>query len=243
MTKKLLILTSIVFTVMFTYAQSLSLSHEGTALEPNEEITAYGQTGTTEIVVEIDVTNNSSDTIPVMVKKVENYLVENSENTFCWGLCFLPNTYVSPNPIEIAGGATNDLDFSGHYTPYDIPGESSISYVFFDEMNPNDSVMVTVIYSTLETGIGNNFKINYSLSQPYPNPVTGVVNFDYNLPNYQSASVKIYSLIGSLVGEVEINSATGTLKYDTGELEEGFYFYSLFTGNEKIESGKFVVKH
>lgn len=244
MTKKLLIITSFVIAVLSVNAQSLSLSHEGTPLEPSEEITVYGETGSSLIIVYIDVTNNSSSEMGVLVKKIENYLVEDSENTFCWGgLCYPPNVYVSPNHSIIGAGMTNDTDFSGDYTPNDIPGESSISYVFFDEDNPNDSVMVTVIYSTLETRIGDNYKENYSLSKPYPNPATGVVKFDYNLPNQQSASVKIYSLIGSLVGEVELNSTTGTISYNTDELEEGFYFYSLFTGNEKIESGKFVIKH
>lgn len=232
-----------IMAVTFTFAQSLSLSHEGTALEPNEVITAYDLASVAEIVVELDVTNNSSNSIDVKVKKIVNYAVEGTDNTFCWGLCFAPFVYESPDSIVIAAGATNDVDFSGHYNPYNIDGETSVSYVFFDEDNPVDSIMATVIFTTLETGIGDNYKTSYNLSKPYPNPATGIVKFDYNLPNQQSASVKIYSLIGSLVGEVELNSTMGTINYDTEKLEEGFYFYSLFAGNEKIKSGKFVIKH
>ncbi|MCD4729742.1 MAG: T9SS type A sorting domain-containing protein [Bacteroidales bacterium] len=244
MTKKLLILTAIVMAALFTYAQSLSLSHDGTTLEPNEEITMQGPASNTEMVIEFDVTNNGSSGMSVLVKKVENYLVDSTENTFCWaGLCYPPFVYVSPNAVTIAAGVTHENDFSGHYNPKSHPGESSISYVFFDENNEDDSVMVTVIYTALETGIDDKFNTNYSFSQPYPNPATGFVKFDYNMQNKQSASVKIYSLIGLLVGEMEITSATGTLTFNTDKLEEGFYFYTLFSGNEKMESGKFILKH
>ena len=243
MTKKLLILTSFVIAALFTYAQSLSLIHEGTTLEPNEEITMQGPATNTEMVFELDVTNNSSSSMSVLVKKVENYLIDGSENTFCWaGLCYAPFVYVSPNAVAIPAGETHENDFSGHYNPWSNPGESSISYVFFDENNEDDSVLVTVIFTALETGIYNKFNTNYSFSQPYPNPATDVVKFDYSLLNNQSASVKIYSLIGSLVGEMEITSATGTLSLNTDKMEEGFYFYTLFSGNEKMESGKFIVK-
>lgn len=244
MTKKILIITSFVIAALFTNAQSLSLIHEGETLEPFAEVTLHGEANNTEMVIELDVKNNSGSTLTVLVKKVENYIIEGSDNTFCWaGLCYAPFVYVSPNSVDIAGGATHVDDFSGHYNPWSNPGEASIDYVFYDANNINDSVSVTVIYTTLETGIGNNFNSNYSFSQPYPNPATDIVKFDYDLPNNQTASVKIFSLIGSLVSEMEITSATGTLNFDTNRLEEGFYFYSLYSENEKMESGKFVVKH
>ena len=144
MIKKLLILTSFVMAALFTNAQSLSLTHDGTPLEPFEEVTIHGEANNTDMVIELDVTNNSSDSIAVLVKKVENYLVDSTENTFCWGQCFLPWIYQSPNPIVIGAGATNDIDFSGHYNPKSNAGESSISYVFFDEADPNDSVSLSI---------------------------------------------------------------------------------------------------
>lgn len=243
MTKKILILTSFVIAVLFTNAQSLSLAHEGVTLAPNEEVIMYGPATNDEIVIELDVTNNGSSTMNVLVKKVENYLVEGSENTFCWGLCFPPFVYQSPNSIEIAAGATNDLDFSGHYNPKTNEGESSISYVFFDENNPSDSVMVTVIFTTIQTGIGNQFGQANIISSAYPNPANNFVRFDYSLETKQGASMKIYSLIGSLVKEYNVSSGNGTIEVETADLEEGFYFYTLSSGNKEIETGKFVVKH
>lgn len=244
MTKKLLILATLILAVIFTYGQSLSLTHDGVILEPNAEITMHGEANDTEMVNHLDVTNNSGSDMSVLVKKVENYLIDSTENTFCWaGLCYAPFVYVSPNAVNIPAGTTDIDEFQGHYNPWSHPGESSISYVFFDEANPNDSVMITFYYTTLETGIGNQLQSNYKFSQPYPNPATDVVKFDYDLPGNPSATVKIYSIIGSQVGEVEVSASSGTLSFDTGLLEEGFYFFSLYAGNEKIESGKFIIKH
>lgn len=243
MVKKLPVLISFVIAALFTNAQSLSLSYEGTALDPNAEITKYGPATNDEIIVELDVTNNSGTGLSVLVKKVENYLVDSTENTFCWaGLCYAPFVYISPNAVNIAAGTIHEDDFSGHYNPKGHPGESSVSYVFYDEANPNDSVMVTVIYTTLTIGVDDNFSAAYSISHPYPNPATDIVKFDYNLPDNQTATVKIYSLLGSLVGEMGITSASGTLSFNTDKLEDGFYFYTLFSGNEKMESGKFILR-
>lgn len=244
MIKKLLILTSTCLAVIFTYGQSLVLSHEDVDLQPNEEITFDGTVSDDEMVLELDVTNISDNNLSVLVKKVENYVVDGSENTFCWAyLCYAPFVYISPNSVEIAAGATHIDDFSGHCNPWSNSGVSSISYVFYDENNINDSVMVTVLYSAVETGVADNFNAGNSLSQPYPNPSSDIVKFDYNLAGNQPASVKIYSLIGSQVGEATITSSAGTLSFDTSILEEGFYFYSLYAGDAKMESGKFVVKH
>ncbi len=243
MTKRILILTSFVIVVLFANAQSLSLSHDGTTLEPNEVITLTGPATNDEMVIELDVTNNGSSTMAVLVKKVENYLVEGSENTFCWGLCFPPFVYQSPNSIEIGAGATNDLDFSGHYNPKTNEGESSISYVFFDEANPDDSVMVVLIFTTNMTDVSDQFGETNLISDAYPNPANNFAHFDYNLQIKEGASMKIYSLIGSIVDEYIVASGYGTIKIETAKLEEGFYFYTLTTGSKEIKSGKFVVKH
>ena len=135
------------------------------------------------------------------------------------------------------------MDFSGHYNPKTNAGESSISYVFFDEANPNDSVLVTMIFTTLDTGIDDLSGPVNTISNAYPNPANNFVHFDYNLEMKQEASIRIYSLVGSLVDEYTVTSGFGTIEVETAKLEEGFYFYTLTSGREEIKSGKFIVKH
>jgi len=179
----------------------------------------------------------------VLVKKVENYLVSGSENTFCWaGLCYAPFVYISPNSVNIAGGATHTDDFSGHYNPWSNPGESSISYVFYDAANTIDSVMVVVLYKTQTVGVGDNLANEFNISEPYPNPASSYVKFDYDFANVGNSSLRIYSLVGSLVREINITNNSGSMQVNTGDLEEGFYFYRLTNGANELKTGKFVVK-
>ncbi|MEZ5197324.1 MAG: T9SS type A sorting domain-containing protein [Bacteroidales bacterium] len=245
MIQKLFTLSMLLLASVFTFGQSLSLSHEGTALEPFETVTMHGEATNTEMVIELDVTNTrtGNDSIAVLVKKVENYLIEGSENTFCWGLCFPPWVYEAPSSIYIVDGTINEIDFSGHYNPKTNPGESSISYVFWDEANPNDSVMVTVLFTTLETAIGDELASNVTLSEPYPNPANDFVSFDYELESPQAVDVKIYSLVGSLVQEYSINNGFGNLRINTDRYVEGLYFFSLYAGGKELKSGKFIVRH
>jgi hypothetical protein len=67
--------------------------------------------------------------------------------------------------------------------------------------------------------------------------------FDYNFPTNQEVTLRVYSLIGSLVREIEFTSASGTIRFGTEKFIEGFYFYKLLAGNAEITSGKFIVNH
>jgi len=243
--KKIVLLSTLFsFVAAMVFAQSLSLLHEGTVLEPNEEVTVHGPANDTEMIIELDVTNNGGAALDVLVKKVENYVVTGSENTFCWaGLCYAPFVYVSPNSVNIGAGVTHENDFSGHYNPWSNPGESSISYVFYDANNVNDSVMVNVIFTTATNGYEDNLITEFSISDPYPNPASSYVKFDYDFANVGNSSLRIYSLVGSLVREISITNNSGSLQVNTIDLEEGFYFYRLSNGAAELKTGKFVVKH
>jgi len=244
MRNKAILLVLFVCATVFTFAQSLSLSHEGTVLDPNEELTVTGPANNTEMIIELDVTNTSGTAMDVLVKKVENYVVAGSENTFCWaGLCYAPFVYVSPNSVNIGAGVTHTDDFSGHYNPWSNAGESSISYVFYDAANINDSIMVTVFFTTGTIGYAENLIADFNISDPYPNPASSYVKFDYDLSEVGNTSIKIYSLVGSLVREIKLTNNSGTLQVNTVDLEEGFYFYKLTNGSNEYKTGKFVVKH
>ena len=88
--RKAILVTLFVCVAAFIFAQNLSLSHEGTVLEPNEVIKIHGEANNTEMIIELDVTNNGSVALDVLVKKVENYIIDGSENTFCCASSEIP---------------------------------------------------------------------------------------------------------------------------------------------------------
>ncbi len=242
MNKKLLLILSLSLFTVYSFSQSLSLSYEGTVLTHNQEITIEGNISLGEIVGELAVTNNSSNAIDVKVKKVENYLIPETTNTFCWaGQCYAPNTYISPLSTSIPAGGTNENDFSGHYDAAGNPGQSSISYVFFDMNNPNDSVSVIIVFNGLLTGIDNTVA-EVTLSNPYPNPAVNHVNFDYTTGTIKNAHISIYSLVGTMIRDVELTESNSTVNISTRDLADGFYFYRLYSGNQEVKTGKFVIR-
>ena len=227
------------------FSQSLSLVYEGNPIPANEEIVFEGLANGNLMVFLVQVQNNSSNSMDVLVKKVENYLAPGTSNSFCWGgMCYPPNVYVSPNATTIPGGGISpEGEFSGDYDPGTIIGQSSISYVFFDSANENDSVMVTVLYTTTATGLTPVNEREFTISEPYPNPANGFVKFDYNLNQSLDCQLKLYSLVGSLVKEIKITDQSGTLQINMDQLEEGFYFYILSSSDKELKTGRFIVSH
>jgi hypothetical protein len=244
MKKVLVFLIALLMGSAITYSQNLSLVYEGNPIPANFTIGTYGPANGDEMIIEFEVTNNSISPIDVLAKKVENSLITGSVNTFCWaGQCYPPFVYVSPNFTTIPAGATTAVgEFSGHYNPDSNPGQSSVSYVFFDNNNVNDSVMVTVLFYTSTTGITPNCKSEFTISDPYPNPANHFVKFDYELSE-ANGQLKIYSLVGSLVKESEITDQSGTIQMSTERMEEGFYFYILSSSGKELKTGRFIVNH
>ena len=239
--KKLLLSVYLLSIVAFVgYSQSLTLSHEGTPVPNGSDVTVSGLSSDLEVIVEMDITNNSATAIDVLVKKVEIDLVPGSTNTFCWGLCFPPNTIVSPDPITIDAGTTNTEDFSGHYYPNGFDGVSIIRYVMFNQADPNDSVCFNALFDVV-VGLDDLIGIT-TLSIAYPNPANMQATFNYSVNAGAKTELIIRNLLGSTIRKMEL-SGDGQIRISTAELSEGIYFYSL-TENGQIQSTrKLVVSH
>jgi hypothetical protein len=241
MKKALLSFLLISTTCIFAYSQSLSLSDSAGPIANGSHILRQGHNMDDEIACHVFVTNNTASPINVIVKKVEIDIVSGSLNTFCWGLCFPPNVFVSP-PFGLNGNTTDSINFSGHYNPLTFAGTSIIRYVFYDSANPNDSVCVNVSYDALYVGISNNVQKTV-LSGAYPNPANNMVNFDYSLNTENTGRVIIRNLVGSVVKESVLTGTTGKLSVLTGDLTEGIYFYSLDVDGKTMTTRKLIVRH
>lgn len=226
----------------YGYSQSLALADSSGPVANNSTRTHYGHVSDAEILSYMFVKNTTSATLGVKVKKVEINLVPGSINSFCWGLCFPPNVYISPDPVNINAHATDSTDFSGHYTPSVNEGASTIRYVFFNTNNASDSVCVNIIYDTYPVGIGNEMTHNI-LSGAYPNPANNTVNFDYTLNTENEGSVVIRNLPGTVVKRADLKSSENKLSVFTGDLPNGIYFYSLEINAKSLSTRKLVIMH
>ena len=63
-----------------------------------------------ELTTEITIENITSVTKNVKIRKFILDTIQGSENYFCWGNCFDPDTYISTNPLTVPGLTINDSD-------------------------------------------------------------------------------------------------------------------------------------
>jgi hypothetical protein len=236
----LFVLLSMIFGY-YGYSQSLALADSAGPIANNGNVTWQGHNMDDEIVSHIFVRNTTSSPIDVIVKKVEISLVTGTLNSFCWGLCFPPNVYVSP-PYTLGANKTDSVDFTGHYNPSTFAGTSVIRYVFYDSAHPSDTVCVNVSYDALYVGISNQTS-NSILSGAYPNPANNTVNFNYSLNTENTGTVIIRNLVGSVVKQSVLTGTEGKLSIVTADLPEGIYFYSLDVDGKSMTTRKLIVQH
>jgi serine protease len=75
-----------------------------------------------------------------------------------------------------------------------------------------------------------------------PNPVTGMLFVDYETPNFEQYTFKVYNAQGQLMYEETVTPpqfGKKTYRYDTANLPKGFYFMTI-QKDKKSESVKFV---
>ncbi len=223
-------------------AQVLELYHDGELFEMGEKVTVVDYPQTFELVSHISVKNVSSQNLTLFCRKIELEVVPGTSNTFCWGICFAPSVYLSPLTIVLDPGETTD-EFSGHYKPAGITGINKMCYSFFPQSNPNDSTYFYVDYfATPNVGINDLGANRVFVSNPYPNPATSQVSFDYNLPEGTTrATINIHNLLGAKVKEINFSGFAGKATIDVNDLNDGIYFYSVKVANEIQETKRLVI--
>ncbi|MBN1200071.1 MAG: T9SS type A sorting domain-containing protein [Bacteroidales bacterium] len=239
--KKIILLTYLLsIAVFFGYSQSLSLVHNSNPVANDEAINFNGEPSTSVINSFIGVVNNGSTALSVKCKKVEISLIPDTENAFCWDVCYGPDIYVSIGWVDIDPGVTNTA-FTGDYSPQNHAGQSIIRYVFFDANNPNDSVCFRALYNAYPLGMENH-EVLASLSAAYPNPASVQASFSYSVERGATALLLVRNVLGSTVKEVSL-TGSGMTSISTLDLSEGIYFYSLVVNGKTESTRKLVVSH
>lgn len=241
--RKILYLIPLLTISFWASAQSLSLSYAGGAISNGGNVYVYADSGYYNVMEShIFVTNTSAGSLDVKVKKTEVSTISGSENSFCWGMCYLPAVFVSPDPITIGAGVMDDHSFIGDYKPRGHLGETVILYTFYNIANTNDSVCVNVHYTATPVAVPT-FVATPTLSNAYPNPASSKVSFNYDLKSFASeAFIIIKDLTGNEVKREYISGSTGRLTLNVDDLSEGVYFYSLIIDGKASTTKKLIVQ-
>lgn len=242
--KKILLLICVsAFISVITNAQSLSLSWTGGAIANDDLITVTGDT-TGTVYAFVLCTNHNASTLGVKVKKKHVSIVPGSENTFCWGNCYIPSTFVSYDTIDIQKDSTSNA-FSGEYKAKGNIGTTIVRYTFFDCLNPDDSISVRIAYDCgLGISVPEHQESNVMFSGAYPNPANYKTSFTYNIPASKgNAQLILRDMVGNIVSRTLITDQAGTLDVETSRLSDGVYFYSLLLVEQPYITRKLVIRH
>lgn len=244
MKKTILFLFAAVMISLGVSAQSLSLSNADGQIPDNGDIYVLSDDpAVLDIVAHVYVTNNSASAMNVKVYREQISMVAGAWSQFCWFVCFAPDTDTSSTVIPIDPGMTNEGDFSGHYWPVGNPGESVVSYTFYNEDNMDDNVSVNVHYKLSLTGMEEYLAENTTFSSAYPNPASQFVSFNYDIPaEVNKASVVITNLLGAVVSETTLGNNNGTARLDVSDLTEGIYFATLKLDDFIADTQKILVQ-
>ncbi len=242
--RKLLLVLLSAFILATGFAQSLQLKFEDVVLEPGEEITitAHADSGLMSFE-EIDVLNNSINQLNVMCAREVLEEIPNTENYFCWGMCYGTAVDTSLISVKVDGGG-HTTEFIGDYKPLGNVGSTKVRYVFYDMANPDDQIDFIVEFkATTESSVSGTNREDL-MSAIYPNPANDEANVDFNLESIPGkASFVVYNLLGSIIKKIEISEKSGSIKLNTSALNEGIYFYSLLINNESTITHKLIIKH
>ena len=223
-------------------AQSLRFELDGTVYDEGATVVCTNdEYGYGEYIQHMQLRNLTSDELNVIVEKEVIDDLEGTMNFFCWGSCFGPDVFVSPNPVLLAGNTiTDDQALSFHVLfNEDVFGKVMMKYSAYDERHPDDAATIYVLFH--KSGVGVHETTAVRFGQPYPNPASSTVNFDCNLQG-RNATAVVYNLLGQEVMRHEINTFESKLSLPVAGLNDGVYFCSVMSDGQTISTVKFVVK-
>lgn len=238
--KKILVFTLGILTATFAFAQTMQIIYNGNTLPNTATINVTGFP-TDQFVIHLYIKNTSNVVKEVKFKKIEKVLVQDSENSFCFaGQCYDPTIYISPTFVTVQ---PNEIDTTckPEYNSNGRSGTSQIVYVFFDKNNINDSVSVTVNYTT-STSIETQNRLQTEYIKAFPNPCNSTVTFGYKVkPQAVSSQIVISNIIGEKLETINLYNKNDLEKeINISHLQSGIYFYSLISDGKILETHKLV---
>lgn len=101
-----------------------------------------------------------------------------------------------------------------------------------------EDAALTLIKGDIGTSVNDETTdINsFILHEAYPNPFNPSTNIKYTIPQAANISIKVYGILGNLIGEIVneyMNPGTYTVKFNSSEynLSSGVYFYTIRAGS------------
>ncbi|MFA9220695.1 MAG: T9SS type A sorting domain-containing protein [Sediminibacterium sp.] len=228
------------FALSFIGASAQSMSLVNPVVQVIGDATTL--TGAGEMVAEWPVTNISNVSISLKCSRSVISEVAGTSNYFCWGVCFGETTNVSLIAQTILPSDTNHT-FYAHYKPLGNPGQTLITYCFFNTANPTDQACQTVSFcyeSICPLGVPEE---NFSkLELVGSNPLKGLSFINYQMPQgVTEGQLMITNTQGELVKKSVVKGNSGSILLNAQDYASGVYHFTLMT-SKGMETLRLVVE-
>jgi hypothetical protein len=103
---------------------------------------------------------------------------------------------------------------------------STSGVIYFDELTVGNTI-TDMFSAALQPA-------EYKLEQNYPNPFNGITNYEFRITNEERVTITIFDLLGREVTTVvdeKLNPGQHTIRWNSGDLPSGIYFYKVQSGN------------
>lgn len=236
--KKLLFALSLVFAfAALASAQALTLEWGGRPVDADEVILCdstsmqYG-----ELECHMQVRNNTGNDLEIYVSKTVISEVAGTSNYFCWGDCYSDAVETSTSYVVVtAGNVSSESEFSGHYMPNDLLGETKVKYTFFVQNNPDMRVSFIARYVMGEVGVNSFDEIVLAI---FPNPAKTLINIAF--ADESAKTVALYNMTGQKVLEQSVDGVSLS-RIPVEELGAGMYFCSVLVDGKAVATKKVVI--
>lgn len=154
---------------------------------------------------------------------------------------YIDSIFISGNNLVtvvwvFSGGGMNSTLYAT-YT-YDLIGSQIVVLTINCDSAKNLATYSGYIY------IGPTTGVNAEDSQPvmliYPNPVTDMLNIDFDQPLSGENSLQIYAASGQLVYDGSLTAGSANFRIDVSFLKKGIYFLKYEDGSGKYVTSKFL---
>ena len=239
MFKKSIITLMLLAAIGYVSAQSLQFEWDGNVFYDGEAIECTNdEYGYGEYIQHMQLRNLTSNDMNVIIEKEVIETLEGTINSFCWGMCYGPDTYISPEAVTVLANSlnTDDLSFHNIYDE-DVYGYVVVRYYAYDEHNPDERISIIVKFHKSGEGVNDNTQ---TMGQAYPNPASSTVSFDYSFDGNLTAVV--YNIVGQEVLRQDLNASNGQMSFSVADLNDGIYFCTMLVNGRASTTQKFVVK-
>jgi len=203
---------------------------------------------------------------PVPVTELDDQNEEQQVNMESIGIydIFVATREVSGGNWSVFNVTDDDRNYKGTWIPNIVPSKQNIPVVYpataqyADQSEPfnqlpqamRDRIVAFPFWYTVGTitsvGVNENPEnYEFNVFNVYPNPVSGLAEFAFELDKAQNVTIELYNSLGQKVKEI-YNGFTPQglhgINSDLSEFSNGVYYYTLTTETNKISKVLNVVK-